>query len=98
MADDWSAIQLAAAWGLWGLAIGASQQGHKPTTPGSRRIFAALFALTCVVALVVGGELAPALMAVVGGWTIGLGFADSFDPNDSAPVERSFSGQVIRRG
>ena len=36
-------------------------------------------------------------IACVGGWTVGLGLAASFDPNASAPVQRSFSGRVTRR-
>lgn len=98
LADDVSGTQLAALFGIIGLGVGTAQQIRRPTTPGSRRVFVLLFALTCVLAFFVGGDIVTALMTLVGGWTIGLGFAASFDPNDSAPVERSFSGQVIRRG
>jgi hypothetical protein len=98
MPADLSGSQMAAAFGLIGLCVGTAQQIRRPTTPGSRRVFAALFALMCLGALVVGGDIMTMAMTLLGGWTVGLGFAASFDPNDSAPVERSFSGQVIRRG
>jgi hypothetical protein len=98
----WSSIQAAAAFGLLGLAFGAFHQLRRPTTPGTRRVFALLFVLVCVVALFIndrsGADTFLIAISCVGGWTIGLGLAASFDPNDSAPVERSFSGQVIRRG
>lgn len=95
---DLSGSQMTAAFGLIGLCVGTAQQFRQPTTPGSRRVFVALFALICLGALVVGGDILTMAMTLVGGWTVGLGFAASFDPHDSAPVERSFSGQVIRRG
>ena len=70
-------------------------------TPRTRRVFALLFVLVCVGAFLlsdtVGAESALIAIACVGGWTAGLGLAASFDPNDSAPAERSFSGQVVRR-
>jgi len=98
----WSSTQAAAVFGLYGLGLGAFQQFRRPTTPGSRRVFALLFVLVCLGGLFMGenssAELVVIAIAFVGGWTVGLGFAASFDPNDSAPVERSFSGQVIRRG
>ena len=98
----WSATQAAAAFGLFGLCFGAFQQFRRPTTPGTRRVFAPLFVLVCTAALIMGdsarAESVIIAIACVGGWTVGLGLAASFDPNDSAPTERSFSGQVIRRG
>ena len=98
----WSSTQAAAAFGLYGLGLGAFQQFRRPTTPGSRRVFALLFVLVCIGGLFIGenpsAELVIIAIAFVGGWTVGLGLAASFNPHDSAPVERSFSGQVIRRG
>jgi hypothetical protein len=98
----WSSTQAAAAFGLLGLCVGAFQQFRRPTTPRTRRVFALLFVLVCVGALLMGnnagGESVIMAIACVGGWTVGLALAASFDPHDSAPVERSFSGQVIRRG
>ena len=98
----WSPTQAAAAFGLLGLCVGAVQQFRRPTTPRSRRVFALLFALVCVGGLLMGdnagAESVIIVIACVGGWTVGLGLVASFDPHDSAPVERSFSGQVIRRG
>lgn len=98
----WSPTQAAAAFGLYALCIGAFAQFRRPTTPGSRRVFAVLFVLVCVGALA-GGDLAGAdtmmiAMTCVGGWTIGLGLAASFDPSDSLPVRRSFDGRVVGRG
>lgn len=98
----WSSTQAAAAFGLYGLSFGAFQQFRRPTTPRGRRVFALLFVLVCVAALFMGdkagAESVMIAIACVGGWTVGLGLAASFDSNDSAPVERSFSGQVRRRG
>ncbi|HET7821923.1 MAG TPA: hypothetical protein VFL10_10395 [Ornithinibacter sp.] len=83
------------------LCIGTFQQLRRPTTPRTRRVFAHLFVLVCVGAfgLSDNGAAESALIAIacVGGWTVGLGLAASFDPHDGAPVERSFSGQVVRR-
>jgi hypothetical protein len=102
VAGNWSPTQLVGAFGLYTLCVGASAQFHRPTTPGTRRVFAVLFVLVCLGALLSdGGARADAIyimIACVGGWTVGLGFAASFDRNDSAPVERSFSGQITRRG
>ena len=98
----WSSTQAAAAFGLYGLCLGAFQQFHRPTTPGTRRVFALLFVLVCLGALLMGNhaDAEPLLIAIacVGGWTVGLGLAASFDRNDGEPMERSFSGQFIRRG
>lgn len=98
----WSSTQAAAAFGLLGLCMGAFQQFRRPTTAGTRRVFALLFVLVCVGGVLMGDnagvESVIIAIACVGGWTVGLGLAASFDPNDSAPVERSFSGQLIRRG
>lgn len=98
----WSSTQAAAAFGLYGLGLGGFQQFRRPTTPGSRRVFALLFVLVCIGGLFIGenpsAELVIIAIAFVGGWTVGLGLAASFNPYDSAPVERSFSGQIIRRG
>ncbi len=100
--SDLSTSQAAAAFGLYGLCVGAFAQIHRPTTPRSRRMFAGLFVATCVGVLLVGDhadtETLMLAIASVGGWTVGLGLAAGFDPKDSAPVERSFSGQVTRRG
>lgn len=99
---SWSPTQVAGAFGFLGVSVGAAQQLRRPTTPGTRRVFAVLFALTCLGALLLGDrDSDQAIMigiACVGGWSVGLGLAASFDPNDGAPMERSFSGQVIRRG
>ena len=98
----WSSTQAVAAFGLYGLCVGAFQQLRRPTTPGTRRVFALVYVLVCVGALLVGDRAdAEALMiavACVGGWTVGIGVAASFDPHDGEPVQRSFSGQVTRRG
>ncbi len=95
----WSTTPAAAAFGLYGLCLGVFAQLHRPTTPGSRRVFALLFVLVCVAILLTSApEPLVIAIACVGGWTVGLGLAASFDPNDSASVKRSFSGQVIRRG
>ena len=99
---NWSSSQAAAVFGLYGLCFGAFQQFRRPATPVARRVFALLFVLVCVGALLVGDRAnaddVVIAIACVGGWTVGVGLAASFDPNDGAPVKRSFSGQVIRRG
>ncbi|WP_157581920.1 hypothetical protein [Phycicoccus sp. Soil803] len=99
---NWSSSQAAAAFGLYGLCFGAFHQFRRPTTPGTRRVFALLFVLVCLGALFVGDRASAddvvIAIACVGGWTVGLGLAASFDPNDGAPVKRSFSGHIIRRG
>jgi hypothetical protein len=99
---DFSTSQAAAAFGLYALCVGAFAQLHRPTTPGSRRVFAGLFVATCVGVLVVGHHADAQTMMIaiasVGGWTVGLGLAAGLDPKDSAPVERSFSGQVTHHG
>jgi len=102
LSDSWSPTQAGAAFGLYALCIGAAQQFHRPTTPGSRRVFALLFVLVCLGAVLLGdlAEAATVIIAItcVAGWTIGLGLAASFDPLDRLPVRRSFSDQVTRRG
>jgi uncharacterized membrane protein YccC len=56
--SDLSTSQAAAAFGLYGLCVGAFAQIHRPTTPRSRRMFAGLFVATCVGVLLVGDHAA----------------------------------------
>lgn len=88
-------------FGLGGVLYGVGAQLTRPTKPGSRRAFAVAFVVVCIVGILAGDRLPPedllVVLALTGGWLAGLSLAASFRPEDGAKVERSFSGQVIRR-